>query len=270
MRVLGVPIDVTDITNAVQSILHWAGRGKARGVFLRDVHGVMRSIRDPDLMRIHEEADLVLADGAPLAWISRLRGVKVGRVPGSDLVDAVCKASAGMGLRHYFFGGAPHVAEEMAETLQAKYPGLTVAGSYCPPMRDLKPGAKLSKEEHAEIEAIASSGADIIWVGLSTPKQEAWIAEAKEILPHGVCCGVGAAFDFHTGRIKRAPRWMQRRGLEWSYRLLSNPQRLWRRYLILAPMFVALSAYEELGRFAHRLLQGKDETGFPARSLKSK
>ena len=248
VHVLGVPVDVTDLSGAVNTILRWGSKGKARAVFLRDVHGIMRSIQMPKLMQMHDKADLVLADGTPLTWVSRLRGVKVGRVPGSDLVDSVCQASAGTGLKHYFFGGAPGVADHMASVLKAKYPGLTVAGCYSPPMRSLEPGATLSDEERAEIAEIGASGADFIWVGISTPKQETWITEAIELLPHGVCCGVGAAFDFHTGRIKRAPLWMQRSGFEWLHRLLSDPIRLWRRYLILAPKFVLLSTIEEVTR----------------------
>jgi N-acetylglucosaminyldiphosphoundecaprenol N-acetyl-beta-D-mannosaminyltransferase len=119
-------------------------------------------------------------------------------------------------------------------------------------MRNLAPGATLTEEERAEIANIAATGADFIWVGLSTPKQETWITQAIQLLPHGVCFGVGAAFDFHTGRVKRAPRWMQRNGLEWFHRLLSDPRRLWRRYIILAPKFVLLSAAEELGRVLTR------------------
>ena len=252
VRILGVPVDATDLPRAVESIKRWGERGKARAVFLRDVHGVMRSVQMPALMQMHETADLVLADGAPLTWVSRLRGVKVGRVPGTDLIDAVCSASAGTGLKHYFFGGAPDVAALMAEALKAKYPGLKVAGYYSPPMRNLAPGATLSEEERAEIANIAATGADFIWVGLSTPKQETWITQAAQLLPHGVCFGVGAAFDFHTGRVKRAPRWMQRNGLEWFHRLLSDPRRLWRRYIILAPKFVLLSAAEELSRVLTR------------------
>ena len=133
VHVLGVPVDVTDLSGAVNTILRWGSHGKARAVFLRDVHGVMRSVQMPKLMQMHEKADLVLADGTPLTWISRWRGVRVGRVPGTDLVDSVCHASAGTGLKHYFFGGAPGVAERMANILKAKYPGLTVAGCYSPP-----------------------------------------------------------------------------------------------------------------------------------------
>jgi N-acetylglucosaminyldiphosphoundecaprenol N-acetyl-beta-D-mannosaminyltransferase len=212
-------------------------------------------------MQMHETADLVLADGTPLTWISRLRGVRVGRVPGTDLIDAVCHASAGTGLKHYFFGGAPGVATRMAEALKAKYPGLEVAGCYSPPMRSLAPGAALSEEERAEIADIAATGADFIWVGISTPKQETWITQATQLLPHGVCFGVGAAFDFHTGRVKRAPLWMQRNGLEWFHRLLSDPKRLWRRYLILAPKFVLLSAAEEVNRILTRNAAGDKSSG---------
>jgi N-acetylglucosaminyldiphosphoundecaprenol N-acetyl-beta-D-mannosaminyltransferase len=252
VHILGVPVDATDLSRAVDTILRWGEQGKARAVFLRDVHGVMRSVQIPELMQMHEKADLVLADGTPLTWISRLRGIKVGRVPGTDLIDAVCHASAGTGLTHYFFGGAPGVAAQMADILQAKYPGLSIAGHYSPPMRDLAPGALLSNEERAEVKQIAAVGADFIWVGISTPKQETWITQATQLLPHGVCCGVGAAFDFHTGRIKRAPRWMQRSGLEWCHRLLMDPKRLWRRYLLLAPKFVLLSTIEEISRVLPR------------------
>ncbi len=252
IHILGIPVDVTNITGAVNTILGWGKEGNAKAVFLRDVHGVMRSVQMPELMRMHEKADLILADGTPLTWVARLREFKVGRVPGSDLVDAVCRESVKTGLKHYFFGGAPGVADRLAEVMKEKYPGLAVAGCYSPPMRSLEPGSTLSEEERAEVANIAASGADLIWVGISTPKQETWITEAIQLLPHGVCFGVGAAFDFHTGRIKRAPGWMQHNGLEWLHRLLTDPRRLWRRYLVLAPQFVALVALEEIGRHFSR------------------
>lgn len=241
MRVLGVPISLVNLNRAVEHISGWAAaKSGAHTVFLREVASLMLAIEQPSLLELHEKASLVLADGTPLLWIGRLsgHGKELGRIAGADLVDAVCHHSLTTGQTHYFYGGKPGVAQTMADSLSRKYPGLKVAGVWCPPMLQIASDFRLSGASLAEAESIRASGADFVWVGISSPKQEYWMAEAAPVLGRGVLIGVGAAFDFHSGAIKRAPKWMRNNGLEWLHRLCSEPRRLWRRYLVLAPYFV--------------------------------
>jgi N-acetylglucosaminyldiphosphoundecaprenol N-acetyl-beta-D-mannosaminyltransferase len=234
VRILGVPVHQLDMGSAVRTIDGWIRSGKSRYVCVRDVHGVMRAQSDAEFRRIHEHAGLVTPDGMPLVWVSRLRGSRaIGRVCGPDLVDALCDASQAWGAPHFFFGGKPGVAEEMAQRLKANYPKLIVAGTFCPPFRDLT-----DSEDRKIVDEITRSGARIVWIGISTPRQEEWMRDHVDALPGCTLIGVGAAFDFHAGTVKRAPRWMQRNGLEWLFRLSQEPLRLWRRYLVLAPMFL--------------------------------
>jgi N-acetylglucosaminyldiphosphoundecaprenol N-acetyl-beta-D-mannosaminyltransferase len=213
----------------------------------------MLTRKEPQLLELHERASLVVADGTPLVWVGRLQGhgSELGRVAGADLVDAVCRQSLTTGQSHFFFGGKPGVANKMAESLSRKYPGLRVAGIYSPPMRQISAGFRLTGDALAEVGAIRASDADFVWVGISSPKQEYWIAEAAGVLGRGVLLGVGAAFDFHAGTVKRAPRWMRDNGFEWLHRLFSEPRRLWRRYLVLAPHFV-IEIVWDLGRQSMR------------------
>jgi N-acetylglucosaminyldiphosphoundecaprenol N-acetyl-beta-D-mannosaminyltransferase len=167
-------------------------------------------------------------------WLSRLRGFRdVERVYGPDLLLACCDHSRVIGYRHFFYGGGPGVPELLSERLRARFPGLSVAGGFSPPFRELTP------DEDAEcVHRINAAHPDIVWVGLGTPKQERWMAEHRATLDAAVLIGVGAAFDFHAGLKRQAPRWMQRSGLEWLFRLLAEPRRLWRRYLRNNPLFV--------------------------------
>ncbi|KAA5603674.1 WecB/TagA/CpsF family glycosyltransferase [Blastochloris sulfoviridis] len=248
LRVLGVPVSLVDMAGAVDTVTGWGRSGPAKTVFVRDVHGLMLALQNPALLALHERASLVVPDGMPLTWVGRLRGFgsRIGRVPGADLMAEVCRASAGTGLRHFFFGGKPGVAETLVERLTQTYPGLQIAGTFSPPMRSIEADAPLSPEEAREIEIIRQAAPDIIWVGLSTPKQEYWMMKAAPHLPHGVLLGVGAAFDFHSGLVRRAPPWMRDNGLEWLHRLASEPRRLWRRYLVLAPLFVVKVIEEQI------------------------
>jgi N-acetylglucosaminyldiphosphoundecaprenol N-acetyl-beta-D-mannosaminyltransferase len=193
----------------------------------------------PELKELHYEADLVVPDGMPLVWIGKLRryGAELGRVAGADLVDAICAASLEEGGSHYFYGGKPGVAEQMARRLSQKYPGLQVAGVHSPEMREIGPDFEIDSQVARELDAIRDSHAGYVWIGMSSPKQEYFMAKAVPIVGRGVFFGVGAAFDFHSGAIKRAPKWMRNNGLEWLHRLYSEPRRLWRRYLVLVPRF---------------------------------
>ena len=233
-NVLGVGISAVNPASAMARIERWIADGTSTYVTVTGVHGVMESLRDPELMRIHNEAGMVTPDGMPMVWISRLRGFgHVERVYGPDLMLDVCARSIETGWRHYFYGGAAGVADALAERLKQRFPGLNVAGTYCPPFRPMT-----EQEDQQLVERINDAKPDVVWVGLSTPKQEYWMARHVRRVRAPVLIGVGAAFDFHAGLKPQAPRWMQRSGLEWSFRLLTEPRRLWRRYLVNNTAFV--------------------------------
>jgi N-acetylglucosaminyldiphosphoundecaprenol N-acetyl-beta-D-mannosaminyltransferase len=184
-------------------------------------HTVLECHDAPDLAAIVNQAGMATPDGMPLVWLGRLRGHPVERVYGPDLMLAVCERGQARGYRHFFYGGAEGVAETLAARLRARFPRLLVAGSYCPPFRPLT-----AAEEREVAAQINASGADIVWVGLGTPKQDYWVARFRPLLTAPVLIAVGAAFDFHAGRVRQAPRWMQRAGLEWLFRLTQDPRRL--------------------------------------------
>ncbi|MBW4330258.1 WecB/TagA/CpsF family glycosyltransferase [Stakelama sp. CBK3Z-3] len=238
--ILGVPVSRITIPRAIALIRGAIDNEQSQYICVRDVHGVMHALRDPEMMEIQREAGLVTPDGMPLVWVARARGYDdIDRVCGADLMEALCEATRHTGIGHFFYGGREGVAEALIAALTQRFPGMTVAGHYCPPFRPLTP------EEDAMITAqIRESGAKIVWVGISTPKQELWMRDHVTKLPGVTLLGVGAAFDFHAGMINRAPVWMRARGLEWAHRLASEPRRLWRRYLIMAPQFVIRVARE--------------------------
>lgn len=239
--VLGVPVSVTAPMRAAKSIEHWAKDGTGRFVCVRDVASLMAMRGDPKFSQLHREAAMVTPDGMPLAVIGKLRGLPVERTCGADLMDLVLSRSPQTGLKHYFYGGKSGTAERLAQIFSAKYPGIRIVGYESPPFRPL------SEEEDKAITArIAASGADVVWIGISSPKQDVWMRDHYKRLPQTLI-GVGAAFDYHSDAVRRAPKWMQKSGLEWLHRLLSEPKRLWRRYLILAPRFVFLAALELFG-----------------------
>jgi N-acetylglucosaminyldiphosphoundecaprenol N-acetyl-beta-D-mannosaminyltransferase len=234
VNILGVGVSAITMADALAAIDRWIATRAAQYVCVTGVHGVMESQADPLLRDIHNRAGLVTPDGMPMVWISRLRGHHhVQRVYGPDLMLACCEVSVRKGYRHFFYGGGPGVAERLAKRLGERFDGLQIVGTWAPPFRELT-----AAEEEAMIDRIASSKPDILWVGLSTPKQERWMARYVGRLPVPVLIGVGAAFDMHAGLKRQAPRWMQRSGLEWSFRLLTEPRRLARRYLVNNPRFV--------------------------------
>jgi N-acetylglucosaminyldiphosphoundecaprenol N-acetyl-beta-D-mannosaminyltransferase len=179
----------------------------------------------------------------PLVWLSRWHGAReVSRVYGPDLMLAFCERSVGKGYRHYFYGGAEGVPERLADRLCRRFPGLVVAGTYSPPFRALS-----DAEDAALVERVNAARPDLVWVGLSTPKQERWMAAHRAKLEAPMLIGVGAAFDFHAGLKPQAPRWIQRSGFEWLFRTLSEPRRLGRRYAYIVPMFSLLVLSQEIG-----------------------
>jgi N-acetylglucosaminyldiphosphoundecaprenol N-acetyl-beta-D-mannosaminyltransferase len=240
--VLGVGISAIDMPRAVETIQNWIARGHRNYVTITGVHGVMESQSDPELKRIHNAAGLVTPDGMPMVWLNRLAGKShVRRVYGPDFMLAVCALSEKHNYSHFFYGGGEGVADLLVEKLKARFPQLKIAGTYCPPFR------KLTVEEDRDLIAkINASGADIVWVGLSTPKQEYWMSQHMGRLNASVMVGVGAAFDFHAGLKSQAPSWMQKCGLEWFYRLCTEPRRLWKRYLRNNPLFVLYIILQKL------------------------
>ena len=242
-NVLGVGVSAVNLPMAVAEIERLIRAGERTFVCVSGAHGIMECQQDEALRAIHNGAGLVTPDGMPLVWISRWRGAKhVARVYGPDLMLALCKHTAARGFRHYFYGGADTVPEQLAQRLQAQFPGLIIAGTFSPPFRQVS-----EVEDCAIIRRINSAKPDIVWVGLSTPKQERWMAAHRDQLEAAVLIGVGAAFDFHAGIKHQAPRWVQRSGLEWLFRLLSEPRRLWRRYAYIVPMFLLLVLLETIG-----------------------
>lgn len=234
VNILGVGVSAINIPLALDSIEDWIARREARYVCITGVHGVMESQRDPALRRIHNAAGLVTPDGMPLVWLSWLNGfAHVERVYGPDLMLACCELSVRKGYRHFFYGGGDGVAELLSERLRARFPGLQVVGTYTPPFRALSP-----EEDEEIVQRINAAQPDFLWIGLSTPKQERWMHDHIGRVHVPVTIGVGAAFDFHAGLKPQAPRWMQRSGLEWAFRLGTEPRRLWRRYFVNNPLFV--------------------------------
>lgn len=203
-----------------------------------DVHVVTRGVHDRDYGNVLERMDVICPDGMPVVWKLN-RGLSPGereacRVSGPDLMEALVRLNVQYpGLRHFFAGGDEKLLKALSGALKEKYPGFQLAGAYSPPFR---PWTEEDLEHMRK--AVASSGANVVWVGLGCPKQERWMAEQRELLPPAVYVGVGAAFAFHAGTVKRAPRWMQKNGLEWLYRIYREPGRLLRRYVKHNSLFV--------------------------------
>ncbi len=234
VNVLGVGISAINLDSAMAEISR-ALESKIKGyVCVTGVHGVSEAQKDPQFRAILNRAFLNTPDGMPMVWIGRLHGFRqVDRVYGPDLMLLVCQRSVERGYKHFFYGGAEGVAQELQRRFEACFPGIKIVGTYSPPFRPLN----LAESEEL-IRRVAEAKPDIIWVGLSTPKQEKFAAEYLEKLDVTLLFGVGAAFDIHTRRVRQSPRWMQRAGLEWFFRLCCEPRRLGQRYLKNNPLFV--------------------------------
>jgi N-acetylglucosaminyldiphosphoundecaprenol N-acetyl-beta-D-mannosaminyltransferase len=249
MSIVGTPISSISLSRLLGIFEQWIADPRDRYVVFRDVHGVVAARNDVDLARAHKGADIVAPDGMPLVWALRALGASASRVCGPDTLLAACEYGLSRGWKHYFYGGGSGVAERLVHELSLKCPGLNVVGIQSPPFR------KLSAEEDEKACAeIRAAQPDLIWICLGTPKQEIWMSEHQGKCGGAIMLGVGAAFDFHARLVRRAPRWMQKTGLEWIFRLFTDPKRLWRRYLMMAPIFVALATWEVLhGRHSSKL-----------------
>lgn len=242
-------VDSTDYRDACDRIQALAETKTSSYVIAANVHVVMTGFWQSDYQHIINEATLVTPDGMPLVWVMRQLGIdRQSRVYGPDLMLAWCERAAQQNLPIYLYGGTEIMLEKLTEKLTQKFPTLKIAGTHAPPFRSLTP-----EEEQQDCDRIQASGASVVFVALGCPKQEQWMACQRGKL-NAVMIGVGAAFSFHSGEVKQAPRWMMQIGLEWLYRFFTEPRRLWRRYLINNPMFILLISQQLL---KHKLQRQK-------------
>lgn len=233
-NVLGTGVSALSLDAARDLVLTARGQKRLGYVCCATAYNLNLARSDAALRLAYNRSFLTTPDGMPLVWLGRNHGhPNITRVYGPDLMASVCDAGRTIGLRHFFYGGDTGVAELLRDKLNARFPGLQVVGTFTPPFREL------NATELAELHArVTAAQPDIIWIGLSSPKQEHFMAAHAAVLDAGLLVGVGAAFDFLSGRVPQAPVWMQRSGLEWLHRLATEPRRLWRRYLVHNPMFV--------------------------------
>jgi N-acetylglucosaminyldiphosphoundecaprenol N-acetyl-beta-D-mannosaminyltransferase len=241
-NILGVSVNAIDLEDAVQVIAGWVETECREQVCVVPAHTVMDALDDSSLRRIINQSGLVTPDGMSIVWALKLLGRKgVDRVYGPDLMLACCQYGMGRDWKHYLFGSTPDVLEELKKRLHANMPGLQIAGMHAPPFRE-----EVKLESREVIEQINQAAPDLVWVGLGSPKQEFWIHKHRGELSASVMIGVGAALDFLSGSKLQAPRWVQRSGLEWLYRFVQEPRRLWGRYSQY-PRFAVLLAGQLLG-----------------------
>lgn len=253
INVLGVGVCAQTLRHAVETIGAWIERRTPSYVCVTAVSGIVESHWDPSFKAIHNAAAMVTTDGMPLVWVCRQAGHVAERVYGPDLMLALCAESVARGWRHYLYGATDEVLERLSANLTARFPGLCIAGAFAPPFRPLD-----EAEDREIVERINAARPDIVWVGLGTPKQERWMAEHLGRVSAPVMISVGAAFDFHAGVKRQAPAWMQRHGLEWLFRLCSEPRRLAHRYFVGNTTFLWLLALQKLGLRDFPMLVTKD------------
>ena len=242
VNVLGVGVSALTIERALAQFDAWIAGGAREFVCIADAHAIMQSRWNDDFRAIHNGAGVVSPDGMPLVWLCRAARRSVSRVYGPDLLLATAAHSVGKRYKHFFYGGAPGVADTLAAMLRQKFPDLAVVGTHSPPFRDL------TEAEAQDVAALINRARpDIVWVGLSTPKQERWMAGFRARLDAPILIGIGAAFDFHSGSKPQAPYWIQRSGFEWLFRLATEPARLWPRYRRVVPGFLWHLALQKSG-----------------------
>ena len=243
VNVLGVGVHAVNM-RSVASMLGARIRSGGKGfVCLTGVHGIMEAQKYPEFKAILNGSLLTTPDGVPTVWVGRWQGYsQMQRVFGPELMLEVCAMSVGKGYTHFLYGGADGVAEQLKASLLRRFPGLRIVGTYTPPFRPLNQAEK--QDLYARVSTVKP---DIFWVGLSTPKQEHFMARYLPLLDTRVMIGVGAAFLFHTGVIQDSPQWVKNVGLQWLHRLLQEPARLWRRYLLNNPRFICFALLQLVG-----------------------
>ncbi len=250
--IIGTRLDATNYTDACNRIQAWVNSGLSCYVVAANVHVVMSGYWKSAYRRLINNASLVTPDGMPLVWALRLLGIKQQtRVYGPDLMLAWCDRASRTGIPIYLYGGTPTTLDKLQENLKKRFPDLIIAGSYSPPFRPLT-----GEQEALDRERIHKSGAKVVLVALGCPKQEEWMSRQQGYL-NAVMIGVGAAFRFHSGEVSQAPRWMMGMGLEWLYRLCSEPGRLWQRYIINNPCFLILFAWQLVQEISMRSIGKK-------------
>jgi N-acetylglucosaminyldiphosphoundecaprenol N-acetyl-beta-D-mannosaminyltransferase len=249
---LGVPIHASTFDDTVTSVLSWADERGSRTAHFCNVHLLVTGHDDPAVRAALETGTLNAMDGLPLVWLGRALGYRAERVAGPDLMLAVMDRGRAGGRRHYLYGATAAVTEALERRLTASLPGLRIVGRWSPPF-----GAQSDDERDADVARIQATEPDFVWVGLGAPKQDLWVEAARHWLHAGGLLAVGAAFDFHSGVRRRAPRWMQRTGTEWLFRLVSEPRRLWRRYAVTNTRFVYLAARQIAARRLRRGERGE-------------
>jgi N-acetylglucosaminyldiphosphoundecaprenol N-acetyl-beta-D-mannosaminyltransferase len=243
VNILGVGVSTISMTDAVHLSDAFLQEGSQAYVCVTGVHGIMEAQADAKFRKILNSSFLTTPDGMPTVWLGHLHGFrKMARVYGPDYMLELCKLSVERGYKHFLYGGNPGVAEELRDVLLARFPGLKITGTYTPPFRPL------NAEEEADLERrLHEAQADVLWCGLSTPKQERFMAQYCGMLPVKLMVGVGAAFDINSRNLKDAPNWMKTAGLQWFYRLLMEPRRLASRYLRNNPKFLWLTCLQLSG-----------------------
>jgi len=237
-NICGVKIDKFTLDEAIESIVHYALAGAApKYVVTPNAHHILLLQKDAHFREIYQNAFLVVADGVPLVWASKFLGEPLpGRVNGTDLFERLCEVASEKGLRVFMLGGRPGAADSAAQILQHKHPGLNIVGTYCPPY-----GFEADTAEMALINTkIRAAEPHILFVGLGAPKQEYWMYANCQQIDVPISLGIGVSFELVSGMVTRAPRWMQKLGLEWFFRLIVEPRRLWKRYIIGNPSFLWL------------------------------
>jgi len=250
VNILSVEISRLNLRQTLDQMIVWIRNGQKKRICVTPVNCVLWAYQDKELKDLYNSSDLNVADGVPLIWASKLLGSGIaGRVSGIDLLPALCRAGKPGEFRHFFMGAKEGVAAALVEKLRGEIPDLNVVGYYSPPFAH-----RFSDEEnHKMIAMINAARPTILWVSLTAPKQDYWIREHFDKLNIGMAIGVGGAFELTAGLISRAPRWMQRNGLEWFYRFLQEPRRLFRRYFLEAPQFIPLILMQYLGLLNRRL-----------------
>jgi N-acetylglucosaminyldiphosphoundecaprenol N-acetyl-beta-D-mannosaminyltransferase len=240
-NILGVEVCVTDIEETLDILVKNSNDLRGKYICVSNVHTVVMSYDDKKYRDIQNSGFMVLPDGKPLSVVSKIKGFRnASRVTGPDLMKRIFELSQREPYRHYFYGSTPETLDLLGRKLRKDYPGIEIAGMYSPPFRELT-----EDEDQVIIREINDSRPDFVWVGLGAPKQEVWMNRHLDKI-NGIMIGVGAGFDYFAGNIKRAPLWMQRFSLEWLYRLLQDPKRLWRRYLETNTRFIMLVLRERL------------------------
>jgi N-acetylglucosaminyldiphosphoundecaprenol N-acetyl-beta-D-mannosaminyltransferase len=256
VNILGVGINALDLTDAADFVHSFLDTGEKGYICVTGMHGIMEAQADAEFRQIQNNSCLTTPDGIPTVWIGHIDGhCKMQQVRGADFMLRVCELSVAKGTRHFLYGGKPGVAELLRDVLQLRFPGLQIVGTYTPPFRPLN-----AQEETDLHQQLLESKAEVLWCGISTPKQERFMAKYVNTFPVRLMVGVGAAFDLNAGLLRDSPQWVQKWGLQWAHRLCQEPRRLWRRYLLNIPRFLWLYLLQRIGLRTYDLPRPSDST----------